>query len=163
VRIDVTALLREPVGTQSRVEFDLGLERLSADVSVNAVRGRVKLLRTDEGVWVQGDLDVIVELECGRCLCQTQKTLKIELDERFLAQHDASANEQVSVMAPDHHIDLQPVLRDLVILSTPMHVLCEPDCKGLCVNCGKNLNEGPCDCETDSIDPRLAVLKALIQ
>jgi uncharacterized protein len=44
-----------------------------------------------------------------------------------------------------------------------MRSLCRPDCRGLCIECGKNLNEGPCDCVVESIDSRLAELKELLR
>jgi uncharacterized protein len=50
----------------------------------------------------------------------------------------------------------------LVIVSTPMRVLCRYDCEGICPTCGKNLNEGMCDCEVDDIDPRMAALRTLL-
>ena len=56
------------------------------------------------------------------------------------------------------YIDLTETIRELLILSEPMKVLCRPDCAGLCPQCGANLNEGACSCPTDRIDPRLAVL-----
>jgi uncharacterized protein len=59
-------------------------------------------------------------------------------------------------------LDLRKPLREQILLAMPMHLLCRPDCKGLCPNCGQNLNEGPCQCSTENIDPRLAVLKKLL-
>jgi uncharacterized protein len=164
MRIDVTQLLREPIGTQLRVEFNLGFQRLSDDLSVQAVEGQVRLLRMDEGIWAQGDLHVDVSLECGRCLNPVVQTIDIELNERFqLPPLKGNESDLVYAIDADRHLDLRPVLRDLVIVSTPMHILCRPDCLGLCPNCGKNLNEGPCDCQPDDIDPRLVVLKALLK
>jgi uncharacterized protein len=162
MRIDVDQLLREPIGTQSSVEFDLGFQHLSDDLDVAGVKGRLKLLRTNEGIWAQGAADVKVDLQCGRCLAPVQQTLRIELDERFVLPPGVPENDEVWVLDADHHLNLQPVLRDLVTISVPMHVVCRPDCKGLCQECGKNLNEGPCDCQVDDVDPRLAALKALI-
>lgn len=163
MHVDIASLLREPIGTQSRVEFDVGFQRLSEDLSIEAFRGTITLLRTDRGVIAQGVLDVSVILECGRCLEPVSTVLQVELDERFALSVRASEKDQVLPIGPDHCIDLRPVLRDLVVISTPMHVLCSPTCKGLCPNCGTNLNEGPCDCETNDIDPRLSALKALIK
>ena len=61
------------------------------------------------------------------------------------------------------HLDLTPVLRQDFLLSVPMHALCRPDCKGLCPQCGTNLNAGACDCAPGWEDPRLAPLKRLVQ
>jgi len=164
MRIDAAQLLREPIGTQASSEVDLGFQRLSDDLSVSAIKGQLKLLRTSEGIQTRGVLSVDVDLECGRCLSPVTETIKVELEERFLASLlNVSEDEQVFPIDADHHLDLTPVLGDLVVVSTPMHVLCRPGCLGLCCTCGKNLNEGLCDCQPDEIDPRLAALKALIK
>jgi uncharacterized protein len=64
-------------------------------------------------------------------------------------------------VADDGILDVAPLVRQEVILATPIGVLCRPDCAGLCPTCGRNLNDGPCDCDHDAIDPRLAALKQL--
>lgn len=164
MRFDVTQLLREPVGTHTDIELGLGSQRLSDDLSVNAVKGRLTLWRTEKEVLVRGTLFVDVDLECGRCLRPTPVTLSIEVEERFRpAFMGAPQDEQVFPIDAENQIDLRPALRDLTILSVPMHVVCRPDCAGLCPVCGKDLNEGSCDCEMDDIDPRLVALKALIE
>jgi uncharacterized protein len=91
--------------------------------------------------------------------------LPIELDERFrpVSLGPIEQDDQVSTIGTDNHLDLKPILRDLVVISTPMHAVCAPDCLGLCPDCGQNLNEGMCDCQTDDIDPRLIALKTLIK
>ena len=163
MRIDVRELLGEMVGTQVGVEFDLGHQHLSADLDVSSIKGTLSLVRTAEGIWVQGSLTVDVDLECVRCLAPVTKALLIELDERFqLPPVDVSDEEQPLPIDADYHIDLAPVLRELVIVSTPMRVLCRADCEGLCPLCGKSLDQGPCDCKVDDIDPRMAALKALL-
>jgi len=165
MRLDVTQLLREPIGTHTDVELNLGFQHLAEDVPVNSIRGRLTLLHTDDEVLVRGILHVTIALECGRCLDPMTTTLHIELDERFrpVSLGTAPNDDQVSVIGADNQIDLRPILAELVIISTPMHVVCRPDCLGLCPECGQNLNEGSCDCRSDDIDPRLVALKALIK
>lgn len=58
-------------------------------------------------------------------------------------------------------IDLDPIVREQVLLALPASVLCREDCKGLCPQCGQNLNEAECGCERKVVDPRLAVLKTI--
>ena len=164
MRFDVTQLLREPAGTHTDVELDLGPQHLLNDLSVNAIKGRLTLWRTEKEVLARGTLYVDLDLECGRCLSPTPTTLRLEVEERFLpAFEDTPQDEQVFPIDADHHLDLRPVLKDQTILSMPMRVVCRPDCAGLCSVCGQDLNEGACDCETDEIDPRLVALKALIE
>jgi uncharacterized protein len=165
MRLDVTQLLREPVGTHTDVEFNLGFQHLAEDLPVNSIRGRLTLMRTDDEVLVRGTLYVEIAQECGRCLCPMISVLPIELDERFrpVSLGPVEKDDLVSTIGTDNHLDLRPILRDLVIISTPMHAVCTPDCLGLCPDCGQNLNEGTCDCQADDIDPRLIALKALIE
>jgi uncharacterized protein len=62
----------------------------------------------------------------------------------------------------DHHVlDLSEVLRQDALLATPMHVVCDDECRGLCPTCGQNLNEGPCDCPPEG-DPRWSALQDLL-
>lgn len=58
-------------------------------------------------------------------------------------------------------IDLDPIVREQVLLALPVSVLCRDDCKGLCPQCGQDLNEAECGCERKVVDPRLAVLKTI--
>ena len=59
-------------------------------------------------------------------------------------------------------LDLNELVYSEVIVSLPMKHLCKDDCKGICVKCGKNLNEGRCDCPEKEIDPRLSALAELL-
>ena len=59
-------------------------------------------------------------------------------------------------------LDLDELLTEDLLLDVPSKFLCSPDCKGLCPSCGKNLNHGDCDCQQDTVDPRLAILKELL-
>lgn len=163
MRIDISELLGECVGAQVDVSLNLGFQQLDNDTDIASLEGTLSLLRIAEGVWVKGTLDVGTDLQCVRCLAPVTKTLEIEFDERFeLPPIDVSNAEQVYAIDADHHIDLAPALRELVVVSTPMRVLCQTGCAGLCPTCGANLNQGACDCVVDDIDPRMASLKALL-
>ena len=59
------------------------------------------------------------------------------------------------------YLDMAPMLREQVILASPMHPLCAEDCQGLCARCGKDLNEGPCHCATESVESPFHVLRAM--
>lgn len=163
MRIDVSELLQSTIGTQVDLDLNLGFQRLGGDVDVHSIHGTLNLLRTTEGIWVRGSLAVDVDLQCVRCLTSLSESIYIDLDERFQTLPIARSDEdQVYPINTDHHIDLEPALRELVVVNTPMRVLCDPECKGICPTCGQNLNEGSCDCAPDDIDPRMAALKALL-
>ena len=67
------------------------------------------------------------------------------------------------IETPDHTIDLDELLTADILLELPSKFLCSDNCKGLCPKCGANLNETTCNCTTKQIDPRLEVLKQLIE
>ena len=60
-----------------------------------------------------------------------------------------------------YHLDVEQLLYNEILVGWPMKVLCSEDCKGICSVCGQNLNEGSCDCEDTSLDPRMSVIRDL--
>jgi uncharacterized protein len=90
-----------------------------------------------------------------------EDVVTVDVCELFVAPgHEAPAEEEV-YRVEGLEIDLEPMLRDALTLALPLNPICRSDCKGLCAHCGKNLNEGPCDCTDDDIDPRWAALSEL--
>ena len=85
----------------------------------------------------------------------------MQFDELFYYP-PGSAPEGAYVVGENGFIDLAPLVHELAWLSVPMQPLCKPDCQGLCMECGHNLNLGDCGCEEENIDPRLSVLKQLL-
>jgi uncharacterized protein len=156
----VGRLLEKPVGTHLDVNLDLGFQDLSDDLSVEGIEGKLTFLNTDQGILSYGVLAIDIDVECVRCLESVDHTIEIGIEERFSAAATITPGDQVSPIDANGYVNLRPILRDLVIVSTPMHVLCRPDCQGLCPRCGTNLNQGQCNCELDDVDPRLAVLKS---
>jgi uncharacterized protein len=110
-----------------------------------------------------------LELACSRCLEPFRLPVDLAFDHRYLPQPEASAGEEREVAEEDletsfyrdEQIDLNELLREQFYLTLPMKPLCREDCKGLCAQCGTNLNTGTCDCGPAWEDPRLAALKQL--
>lgn len=111
-----------------------------------------------EGVWVSGTATVTVVGECVRCLRAITEPLEVELAELFVYADKSEADEEVSQVEGDL-IDLEPLLRDNVVLNLPFQPLCRVDCAGLCVICGDNLDEGPGHDHAIGGDPRWEVLR----
>ena len=116
-----------------------------------------------------GTVKTELELECSRCLEPFRLTVDAAFDMRYLPFSDASTDPEREVEEEDlgtsyyrdDQIDLNQLLREQFYLALPMKPLCREDCKGLCAQCGTNLNVGSCDCAPVWEDPRLAGLKAL--
>lgn len=112
-----------------------------------------------EGVLVTGTADVTLVGECSRCLTRFEDEESYDLQELYFypereAEEDASWIE-------DEMIDLEPALRDAVVLDLPFSPLCRDDCLGLCPDCGFNLNDDPEHSHGEAIDPRWGKLAEL--
>ena len=110
-----------------------------------------------------------LELACSRCLEPFRLAVNAPFDIRYLPASEASAEAEQEVEEEDletsyyrdDQIDLNELLREQFYLALPMKPLCQEACKGLCPQCGTNLNTGRCDCVAAWEDPRLAALRQL--
>ena len=139
-------VLRVPEG--SEVDLDLRLEAVM------------------EGVLVTGTATAGLEGECVRCLEPIVDDLEVTFQELFVyddqshAPTDGDQDDGVSRLEGDL-VDLEPLLRDAVVLALPFQPLCEDDCPGLCTECGARLADDPDHAHDAAIDPRWAGLAAL--
>jgi DUF177 domain-containing protein len=116
-----------------------------------------------------GSVKTELELACSRCLDPYRMAVDAPFDIRYLPASEASTEGESEVEEEDletsyyrdDQIDLNELLREQFYLALPMKPLCQDGCKGLCPQCGTNLNAGTCDCAPEWEDPRLAGLKAL--
>ena len=109
-----------------------------------------------------GDLTTSLHGVCDRCAEPIQKPMSLSLHKILVEdlQNREDADDEY-VLVQDSALDLSDLLREELLLFFPTKMLCKPDCKGLCCKCGKNLNDGPCDCQKD-VDPRLEALLQLL-
>ncbi|MCL1896952.1 MAG: DUF177 domain-containing protein [Clostridiales bacterium] len=101
---------------------------------------------------LSGQVSAKVRLLCSRCLAPVDQDLVFAFDEEY---------EEDEFPEEDAVIDLEDVASQIWVTSVPMQTLCDEECKGLCAQCGKNLNEGECDCTGSEVDPRLEILRTL--
>jgi uncharacterized protein len=141
---------------------DLGGELIGVPVGAE-IDLDLRLESVMEGVLVSGTATAPLSGECGRCLEVVSDTLTVDLQELFAyAETEAGTaeDEEVSLMEGDL-LDLEPVLRDAVVLALPLTPLCREDCAGLCVECGERLDDLPDDHAHGAPDPRWAALHEL--
>jgi uncharacterized protein len=123
----------------------------------------VRLESVTEGVLVTGTVTGELHAECGRCLDPVTSDLAVELCELFAYPNSiteqTSEQDEVSRLAGDL-LDLEPAVRDAVILALPWTPLCRPDCAGLCPECGQRLDDLPAGHSHQQLDPRWAALAA---
>ncbi|MBN1564204.1 MAG: DUF177 domain-containing protein [Anaerolineae bacterium] len=158
LKFNIGFLLVQGAGHQRDMELDLPRLRLDDDVELDFLTGTLRLSRNSRGVLAQGKLKTQIVGECVRCLEPITTPVELELEELF--SYPPSPETPYSV-DDTGILDLAPLLREEAILAVPMGALCRPDCAGLCLECGQNLNEATCDCKADDIDPRLAILRQL--
>jgi uncharacterized protein len=113
-----------------------------------------------EGVLVTGTATVQLQGECVRCLTQISDEMEIDVMELFVYPGSDATEDEASRMVGEL-IDLEPLVRDAVVLDLPFQPLCRDDCAGLCVTCGADLNANPDHRHETPIDPRWERLSAL--
>lgn len=138
-------------------------EGLGTDVigvpPASPIRLDLRLEAVVEGVLVTGTAEVDVVGECGRCLERIEDELVIDIQELYVHPGSDFDEEEASRMEGEL-IDLEPLVRDEVVLELPQQPLCREDCEGLCPTCGANLNDDPGHGHGDAIDPRWGDLAA---
>lgn len=162
LRFNFGHLLDGDLGVHRDVELDYPEIQVSDDVNLSPLKGAFRATRTSRGLYLKGMLDSIVESECTRCLTTVELPIEIELDDLFYHPAHMAPPGEFAVNA-DGILDLAPLIRELSLLAIPMQIFCQEACKGICVQCGANLNETTCDCVVDDIDPRLASLRTLLE
>ncbi len=168
--LDTRELGRRP-GSQREVSLtvpapaELGIDILSVPEG-SPVTLDLRLEAVMEGVLVTGTARAGLEGECARCLDPITDPVDVTFQELFLyddqrrdstGQHEADEDDEVSTLEDDL-LDLEPLLRDAVVLALPFQPLCEDDCPGLCTECGASLKEDPEHTHEEPIDPRWAAL-----
>lgn len=164
MRFNVSSLLKAPIGARITLPLDAAHQQLGDDLVVESIRGKLVVTRTDRRLLAQGRLNVVLEAECVRCLDRIPHlSIQVDFEESFLL-HPSSGNKRVNVYSvmEDGYLNLALPLREQIIISMPLHPVCRPDCRGLCSQCGHNLNLGACQCVDNSFDPRLAILGTLL-
>ena len=167
--IDV-AQLRE-TGRPLQVEADFAERDLRLHNQLVALSRpahcKLNITLAGEQVRVKGSLEAVLEVTCSRCLTGFRQGLSKAYSLEYWP--DPTVGEEGEEFAlsyvelsvgfyRDDRLDLSAVICEQILLEVPMNPVCGTDCKGLCDQCGANLNERQCDCETTGLDPRLAVL-----
>jgi uncharacterized protein len=163
--LDTRTLGREPGAmrtVQRRVPAPAGLRLDLIGVPEGAPLDLdLRLESASEGVLVTGTATTTIAGECGRCLDPVSAEFRVDVGELFAypgSLTDETTDEDEVDRIVDDLIDVEPVVRDAVVLGLPMTPLCRPDCAGLCSICGQRLDDLPADHAHDMLDPRWAAL-----
>jgi len=113
-------------------------------------------------VFVDAKLEADCHTLCDRCATEMTEHLVIPISHTLVTELNDEDDEDAYIeVGPDYELDVEALAVEELILNMPTKFLCREDCKGLCPTCGKNLNDGPCDCKKE-IDPRLQALADML-
>src|SRR5215467_8005940 len=154
-----------------------GIIDLGADIQQKTalhIAGRAELIRENRGskvvvddIRIVGDLSTEVELRCARCLDPVKRKVSEAFDLIYRPLGVDAGKDEVSISRAETEIGyyqgdgllLEDVLKEQILLALPVKLVCSTECKGLCPQCGRNLNVEQCDCVTTMPDPRWAALE----
>src|SRR3954453_20782034 len=142
---------------------DLGLELIGVPQGAE-LELKLRMESGSEGVLVSGIVTGPLVGVCGRCLCPISDTLNVPLQEFYAYEHsttDETTDEDEVGRLQGDLIDLEPAVRDAVVLALPANPLCREDCPGLCAECGLPLADLPADHTHEQVDARWAALSKL--
>lgn len=149
------------------VPAEVGLELLSIPEG-DPLDLDIQLQSVSEGIFVTGSVSAHAVGQCSRCLTPIEMNMTEQIGElvfyperkhALLDEGDEEAEDFPEVV--EDHIDLEPIIRDAIVLAMPFRPLCKPDCAGLCPGCGERWEDLPEDHHHETTDSRFAELDAL--
>ena len=172
VDFNIAQLLKQPTGAAREYPLQEDIKGLDRSLDpIELLTGKVKLIRTKGGVLITLSGKTTLRVACSRCLDPVAVPVVLSFEEEFFQTVDVvtgmslgTPRDDPAVLIDGHHeVHLVDVIREYLLTSLPMHPLCRDDCKGLCQQCGHNLNEGPCGHSAHAGDERWAALKELLK
>jgi uncharacterized protein len=164
IQINVAQQIKEPVGSVRHYDID---ESAQEGFSV---RGSVQLLRTNRSILVTGRLETTHRDTCSRCLEEFDHLLTLDIEEEYMLPKNTADSPSPApqgeagtfAIDEDNILDLSEAVRQYTVVALPMKPVCQPDCAGLCTQCGSNLNDVKCDCVPVRPDSPWAALQGLV-
>jgi len=143
---------------------ELGIDARASEGFGNAVIGvkdaanvhlDVRLESLHDGILVTAEVDTVAEGECIRCLDPVSQRVQVDIAELFAYSFD----EAFDYTVVEDHVDLEPLVRDAVVLALPFQPVCRPDCPGLDPETGEKLADDPDRKPAERLDPRWSALQ----
>jgi len=141
------------------------------------VRGQLTFVNGGDLLLIDGTVRTTVELPCDRCLEPARLPMEVRVEERFAlaevlqprlpteedAEFDNTLATVIHLEAGKPILNLDELIHQQLVMNLPIQIVCDPSCRGLCVHCGANLNQGDCGCEPQEPASPLSGLAALLQ
>ena len=154
-------------GLDLDIEESFGFEEVPL---VSPVKAHLELTKAHSEIIVAGNIAAEVELECSRCLKKYRRVVNEPvnvvyhpIEELGAETHGLKDEEMDMGFYKDEELDMKELIKEQLILNIQMKPLCDENCRGICSQCGTDLNTETCNCETKKIDSRLEVLKKFLE
>ena len=171
--LNVAGLLQEASGASRRLEIDGFLPRWEEISLVAPICGAIELVRAGKGIVVKSDLYPTIELSCSRCLEAFDQDVLVQFEEIYYPVFDLATGKALRLEFDDiepeflienvDRLDLSEAVRQHIEISKPLMPRCQPDCLGICPECGADRNHSLCTCEEETFDVRMAPIREMLQ
>jgi uncharacterized protein len=156
LRLNVGFLLSQNAGYSRAFDFREERLTLGSDLPVESFEGHLNLQRTHQGIVAQGNFTAKLPAVCARCLNDFLFVVPVDIEDLFVYP-PPNTIDPLLVVGEDAHLNLEPILREYLMVNQPSRTLCREDCKGLCPVCGNDLNVEPCTHPESTNSPTLPV------
>jgi uncharacterized protein len=144
LRLNIGFVIYQTVGYFRDFPLESPAIYLLPDLELTNVMGTARVTRTAQGLLVQVKMRAFTPAECVRCLSEFSQPLDIDFADLYA--FNANSITESGLMVPESgKINLEPIIREEMLLAMPINPLCRVDCLGLCTICGENLNESTCE------------------
>lgn len=141
-----------------------------ARFSIDRVDVACRVKKVRDSVFVEGSLATVIETNCSLCLGKAHIPVSSRFHYSFVSRREGVEEEKEKELTAEdmdveyyreETIDLDPIILEQIVLQVPIRVVCRETCRGLCPQCGINLNTSSCTCVEKKFDERLSALKDL--
>lgn len=165
MKIDLSSVIKETgaeIGISEEImfsdeQFFDGVYRLTKPLSVTG-----RIYNNGQSLTLEAEVTGEIITQCARCLDDVKADIAFSIRELMSRREEESDDSEDMILFDGYEIDLDAIVADNFIMNVSGKYLCDEDCKGLCPKCGKNLNEGECDCDNEYIDPRWQALADIL-
>ncbi len=152
LRLNVGFMLNQTAGYVRVMDFSEDKLNFGPDLHVTDFGGQIQLGRTPQGVIVQGQFAAMLPTECVRCLKPFSQWVRTQLQDLFVYP-PPNPTDPLLAVGEDAILDLEPLVREYMLIGLPIRSLCKPDCRGLCPVCGTDLNLSDCGHRSQAATP----------
>jgi len=166
--IDVRGVL-DTLAAERIVTGDIGIGDVELGDQAYAFLGpavfEIRLTNTGAGIVASGTAEAVVRTACVRCLCDFDMTYTGEVEGFYIfpgREDELPEEQEFEFISESLKVDIEPAVRQAIIVDLPFAPVHDPDCKGICPVCGLDRNAGECGCEPAAVESPFASLKGLL-